>query len=381
MKTKRAKLTARPCHTDPDSPFIVEEFGIFYKYPQKEITFERPGDLPAAAAAFARDAAAEVDAARRDCGRAPAGRRHGVHVTVRCLEARKPPGFDKATRNLYFFDDETIAQREAKKAEAPEAAAAPAAEADADAAPEAPEAPQNPTIDDPSLRVPTPWGQSDGGYRFRDLPGVVEVSTPSHGGFRLDETAAAAMHPALRDVGAEEYGYLWFEEDCACIAVYLAFPQLWKHNPKISEDYLRAQLARWYPAQFEAFASRPLQPGESPVRDREAWDRENAGKWAVYSACATGFADAGDAPMPDLSGHNLVACIAHPVRAEGGHGTETRYFYVDRDRYRARGDFSYLIAEGDREHFPAPAQPADESDESPAEAVRRKMAEAQLAAA
>lgn len=66
----------------------------------------------------------------------------------------------------------------------------------------------------------TPWGQVQSAERIAD--GIVSVSTAGHGGIHLDRSRMADMRkrcPALAKIGDGP----WFEEDCACNAVRIAF--------------------------------------------------------------------------------------------------------------------------------------------------------------
>lgn len=73
----------------------------------------------------------------------------------------------------------------------------------------------------------TPWGHAD---QVRIYPGgVVEVSTPSHGGFYLEPPALEKVPAPWVQYGAQwshGWGAGWFEEDCAALAVFCTFPDL-----------------------------------------------------------------------------------------------------------------------------------------------------------
>jgi hypothetical protein len=96
----------------------------------------------------------------------------------------------------------------------------------------------------------TPWGAADDVSPV--APGIYSIGTPSHGGFHVASDQLEAMPPMLRAVGAGR----WFEEDCACAAVVLAFPS--RFEPKIVE-YAAGSLERWYPKAHAAWiaAGRP----------------------------------------------------------------------------------------------------------------------------
>jgi hypothetical protein len=75
--------------------------------------------------------------------------------------------------------------------------------------------------------VDTPWGQAQ--HVTEIAPGIVSVSTASHGGIHLSDERIAEMPKALQDFvpfGGKQNGLgRWFEEDCDWSVVALAFPQ------------------------------------------------------------------------------------------------------------------------------------------------------------
>ena len=77
------KITLHPAHKD--GGFVVTQYDIFGgTYPTKEITAAGMDDLVDQVTHFAMEHG------------------DGCSASVRCLAARKPPGFKKATESLYF---------------------------------------------------------------------------------------------------------------------------------------------------------------------------------------------------------------------------------------------------------------------------------------
>lgn len=74
------------------------------------------------------------------------------------------------------------------------------------------------------LCLNSPWGKPDYGVEL--LPGVVQISTPSHGGFHLSSTRLAAMPAQLQAVPTFTGNPCWFEEDCDWALVAIGFPGL-----------------------------------------------------------------------------------------------------------------------------------------------------------
>lgn len=119
----------------------------------------------------------------------------------------------------------------------------------------------------------TPWGPSQGAVRYAE--GVVFHSTSGHGGFHLSAERNAKAHPLLRDAGG------WYEEDAAWAAVATAWPDLFTGlEQRQAEETLRHSR----PDAWEAIHGRVLRPGESRVRDTEAFARDHAQDWVVISA-------------------------------------------------------------------------------------------------
>lgn len=87
----------------------------------------------------------------------------------------------------------------------------------------------------------TPWGHAD--HVERVASGVRFVSTASHGGYRLDRDANAAMPEALR----REDG--WYEEDVDAHLVVVGLPDLFGPEQVVAA---RKVLARWEPERLAA---------------------------------------------------------------------------------------------------------------------------------
>ena len=70
----------------------------------------------------------------------------------------------------------------------------------------------------------TPWGHAD--HQETIAPGIVEVSTPSHGGVWLSAARVLEMPEMLRAQSRFNNNGNWFEEDCDRVLVVLSFPKL-----------------------------------------------------------------------------------------------------------------------------------------------------------
>lgn len=132
------------------------------------------------------------------------------------------------------------------------------------------------------MAINTLWGSSQQVARI--APGLLWVSTASHGGCRVNAARAATMPAALLAVGEQRGGFYWFEEDCAWAAACLAFPEDFKAWRADSETHALNTLRNWYPDAFEALFCRTLEPGESMVKDDRAFEAANIDNPVVCSA-------------------------------------------------------------------------------------------------
>ena len=96
----------------------------------------------------------------------------------------------------------------------------------------------------------TPWGKSDSTSVI--APGILEVTTPSHGGINLAPHLNSQVHKAWRQKSG------WYEEDCEWAIVAVTFPahfegktvQNGPHAGKTYVQYAHGVLKRWFPDQY-----------------------------------------------------------------------------------------------------------------------------------
>jgi hypothetical protein len=166
-------------------------------------------------------------------------------------------------------------------------------------------------------KVPTPWGCSDFSCRYAE--GVVRHSAPSHGGFQLDATRDALVHPAYRN------GDGWDEEDCQWSKVAATFPNLFTgYERRCAHQTLRNS----EPDAYELVNGVSLAPGESHVKDERKFERDHASDWIVISA------------LPSAERRDFVDCVA----TIGGkrESKSERRFLVPSDEYEV-GRFGFVI--------------------------------------
>ncbi len=107
-------------------------------------------------------------------------------------------------------------------------------------------------------RLWTPWGPSCTELHLG--PGLIEVTTASHGGISVDPLLNVHIHDAWRDRSG------WYERDADWVSVALTFP-----NRFPAERVIEAhQVAKdWHPDQYEQVFRVTVLPGESRIRRLE----------------------------------------------------------------------------------------------------------------
>ena len=98
----------------------------------------------------------------------------------------------------------------------------------------------------------TPWGQSDNQTKLAE--GIVEYSTPSHGGIWLSAKRQAQL-PAKMDNFLHDL--MWWEEDCDWVVPYILFKDdiskygmAYKFIENLSVAYITAK--RYHPEVLHA---------------------------------------------------------------------------------------------------------------------------------
>lgn len=107
----------------------------------------------------------------------------------------------------------------------------------------------------------TPWGHAD--TATERLPGLFQVTTPSHGGFILSDERQAAMPETLR-LDATAY-----EEDVDWSLVVIAFADelatAGDHLTGFEIDLAHQTARNWRPDRYAAFTGKPVEPRDSYV--------------------------------------------------------------------------------------------------------------------
>jgi hypothetical protein len=151
----------------------------------------------------------------------------------------------------------------------------------------------------------TPWGKAQ---TVREVqPGILEITTAGHGGFKLSRYANSCVHSAWRRAGG------WYEEDCEWAIVALTFGLG-------NAEYAQKTAKNWYPNEYEAVYGGPVLPEESRVlRERHA-QTQAAGKWQVTAGV-------------NANGRPGMVCACARVNGRSGTGPE-KFFLIPESEYQ-----------------------------------------------
>ena len=163
----------------------------------------------------------------------------------------------------------------------------------------------------------TPWGSAQFTEAFAE--GIARHSTAGHGGFYLDPTRNAEVHPAWRNSDG------WYEEDSEWAKVAATFPKLFTaFERRCANETLRNS----EPDAFELINGVVIPPGQSHVKDERRFKAEHATDWIVISAVRSA-----DRP-------GFVECVATIGGVRQAHGKKR--FLVAAEEY-AVGRFGFVI--------------------------------------
>jgi len=175
----------------------------------------------------------------------------------------------------------------------------------------------------------SPWGRID--FVKVVAEGIVQVSTPGHGGYWLSPERNRAVPADARN----EDG--WYEEDSEwaipCLVHWDAFARHWRSGGMSREDLedLRGSadqtLRDWHPKAWEAIFGRTLSSEESRTLQRQAWIEAHRQDYLVTSAMGS---------WHDWVPKGWVMVVARRGgrHAPAGASSPERYFLVPEPRYR-----------------------------------------------
>jgi hypothetical protein len=119
----------------------------------------------------------------------------------------------------------------------------------------------------------SPWGTP----QTCDLiaPGIWFVSTPSHGGYKLDPVRNAKVPEAARRRGG------WYEEDCEWVIVALVFPEVFSAVARMRALPIAKN---WMPDEYTVITGKTVTTEESQKLRRREFERESHDKFVVRAA-------------------------------------------------------------------------------------------------
>lgn len=204
--------------------------------------------------------------------------------------------------------------------------------------------------DSPRSGDASPWGRIDHAKVL--APGIVSVSTQSHGGIHLDTERNDAMPAVFRKPNG------WYEEDCDWAMVALVYPQAFDEKARAAAP---RSVMTWQPDAYEAWSGTVIPPGQSRKKDERAFYSAHAPDWIVRSAFGSWHAavPVGWVGVYAMPGATYLA-------SAGTTAAEPRPFLVPEEEYEAR--FEQREACGlfvcDPERHPAwePKKPKDEQN-------------------
>ncbi len=186
--------------------------------------------------------------------------------------------------------------------------------------------------------VSTLWGNPDTAVQI--LPGIWEVTTPSHGGFVLSDERQAAMPDALRIDG------VFYEEDCDWALVIVGFETEFTKLPVVGAslrtENARASVRVWHPHRYAAFTGEVVPVNESNILRRRAAYQAVIGEY-VSTAAFGDWADWVPTGKVGVVGRRVESVDACGFARYSG---EPIYGLVEKARYAERGDVETFEALG-----------------------------------
>lgn len=175
----------------------------------------------------------------------------------------------------------------------------------------------------------SPWGKIDVRKNISD--DIIEVSTPSHGGFGVTGKAKQNilnMFPSVGEHVDVNNEMSWFEEDCDYAFVILANKECFQEKDIQAAE---SSMKSWYPEAWREYSGDLPDIKESIMLRKKLFEEQHMNDNVVISAL--GLTD------------GMVLCIAK-VGGRNGDGEESAWF-VEKEKYDQRGQFDYVISESD----------------------------------
>lgn len=169
---------------------------------------------------------------------------------------------------------------------------------------------------EPVAPTTSPWGVPQSSKRL--ACGIWSITTASHGGIWL----SPELNAGVPDYMADEAG--WYEEDLAWAVPAVVYAETFQDTIGAAMRILRVYM----PDAYERYTGDTLVPGESYIRDRRVFHRDNPQAWLVNVAWsdATAWVDPGHFGVSARQGEpGTPAYVCSPER----------FFMIPADEYVA----------------------------------------------
>lgn len=178
----------------------------------------------------------------------------------------------------------------------------------------------------------TPWGNAD--FKKVLAPGILSVSTPSHGGIHVEKELNQIIPTYMRASDG------WYEEDVDWAIVATVFPTAFTEEDR---EHARKTLRGWIPMAYELFYKEVIPPGESHRKDEIAFKALHKNDYLGMAAFGPGHPSI-KFDIPE--GQVLVFAGRGGRKDNYQYPKDTAYFLVPAAEYEERGPFpSFVIDE------------------------------------
>lgn len=173
----------------------------------------------------------------------------------------------------------------------------------------------------------TPWGSAQTQKIL--APGIVSVSTASHGGIHVEKDLNKMIPEYMRT----EDG--WYEEDVDWAIVATVFPHAFT---KEDREHAKNTLRNSIPMAYELYYKEVIAPGDSRAKDQIAFNVLHKKDYIVVSAI-------GDWHAGVPKGHVVVHASRGGRLESGALPKDSDWFVVPAAEYDDRSPFGFVIDE------------------------------------
>ena len=168
---------------------------------------------------------------------------------------------------------------------------------------------------------PSPWGAIDSVTEL--APGAWFVTTPSHGGIKLD----LKRFPMPKEFQLHHMNELgWYEEDCEAALVVIVYPSLFKPGALEEAEFMVKSV---YPHEYMAYTKIEVKLEESYQLRKEKFAVDHKNDWVVVSALG-------------MQDGNVKCIAALGGRDNNYHYDRVKAFIVPKEEYNP-GENGFVI--------------------------------------